>query len=199
MTAHSKRPIAASAPTGLANVPASSQFEAQLAGALAACTMGRRAALLHLDVARAVDIRHRCGNVGCQALHERIYETLPARRSGSRSDPILASALCGFTLLLQDCAPDNAMSAAERLRRAVDESVFRWHGHQFSLGVHVGVVELGPAPVALRPWLEAVREASIAARELGGTGVALVEYSDRAWMDIAHEREWHDHLREVLA
>ena len=199
MTAHSKRPIAASAATHLANVPASSQFEAQLADALAACTMERRAALLHLDVARAFDIQHNFGNVGCKALHERIYETLPARRSGSRSDPILASGLCGFTLLLADCAPENAMSAAERLRRAVDASVFRWHGHPFRLGVHVGVVELGPEPVVLRPWLEAVREASVAARELGGTGVQLIEYADRAWMNVAREREWHDHLREVLA
>ncbi len=199
MTVQTKHPIAATAAPPPATAPASTSFDDQLARALGDCARGRPAALLHLDTARACDIALSCGEVGSQALHDCIVKALPARRSGSRSDPILTDELCGFTVLLRDCAAHDAVHAAKRLRSAVDSLLFHWHGHPFRLGVHVGVVELGPAPVALRPWLDAAREAATAARELGGTGVQLVRYADRAWRDIAHEREWHEHLREIIA
>ena len=199
MTAQ-KHPIAAAtAASPLATVPASTQFGDQLTRALEDCGRGRPAALLHLDTARACDIALSCGEVGAQALHDCIVEALPARRSGSRGDPLLAAELCGFTVLLKDCAANDAVHAAKRIRTAVDGLLFHWHGHPFRLGVHVGVVELGPAPATPRPWLDAVREASNAALELGGTGVQLVKYADRAWSDIAHERDWHEHIREILA
>lgn len=199
MSTNPGRSIAASTTPPLATVPASTQFEARLATSLAACAEGTPAALLHLDIACAIDIEQSCGASGFSALHERVYGALPSRRRGARGDPMLASELCGFTLLLRECSADDALHVGERLRAAVESSMFEWNGHPFRLGVHVGVVELGGPPRSIRRWLEIAREASVAARELGGTGVQLVELGGDAWSNVARECEWHDHLREIIA
>lgn len=176
------------------------QFHTKLTNSLQACGSGYRSALIHLNVTRAHDIRRSCGRDGCRALRERILEILPVRRIEARGDPLMVSNLCGFTVLLENCAPEDAVNAGQRLRRAANEAVFRWHGHPFHLGAHAGVVELGPESlVATRRWMERARSACTAAEALGGTGVMLVRHNDHAWSEVERERAWHDHLWEVMA
>ena len=47
-------------------------------------------------------------------------------------------------------------------------------------------------------WVD-VNNVTVKRADLGGTGVQLVQYADRAWSNIACEREWHEHLREIIA
>ncbi len=172
------------------------EFLAALAAAIAASGRGQPAALLHLDVARAGDIETTCGQSAIRALQD-LIEAVVHNQIG----PAVPACLVGIgeaSLLLPDTLPADAVVRAKRIRGALDQGRFSWHGHPFRLGAHVGLVELGPQPEEPQAWLALVRRACQAARDLGGSGIQLVTLSDHAWQDLEREQEWRRHLTEVM-
>ncbi len=182
-------------PQGL-NTRRHSEFLDLLAQAIEASGRGRPAALMHLDVARARDIGATCGRDGLNALQDLLLAVVYNQLGPER--PVHGARPGELSLLLSRMLPADAVTVAKRLRSALDNGTFSWHGHPFRLGAHIGLVELGPQPEAPADWLNLVRSACDAAGELGGSGIQLVTLSDHAWSDLEREREWHRHLTEVI-
>lgn len=172
------------------------EFRHALAAALDRVAEGHPNALLQLEVARAGDIYDCYGDHALTALRSLLGRILYTQLGPDV--PTCDTGMCGLLVLLENCLSRDALIVAKRLRGAVDQATFRWHGHPFRLGAHLGVLELGQTPSDPEAWLARARQASSTARELGGTGIQLVEQSGRAWRDIDQEREWHDHLTEIL-
>lgn len=173
-----------------------SEFLAHLEQALEACVRGRPSALIHLDVARAQDIRETCGRPALDALRD-LTQSISYHQLGPHV-PACLSRDCAMSLLLADMLPTDAAIRAKRLLNSMDDGTFTWHGHPFRLGAHIGVVELGPHPTTVEGWLHLAREACEAARELGGSGIRAVPLGDDAWRDLKRDRDWHDHLAEII-
>jgi GGDEF domain-containing protein len=171
-------------------------FLSCLGEAIQSCQAGRPNALMHLDVARADDISAHCGASGAHALrdlvdamvHNQLGPTVPVHETGT----------CAMSLLLPNTLPQGAVTLARRLRGAIDNGTFTWHGHPFRLGAHIGLVELSHQPPDPAMWMRLVQAACKAARELGGSGIQMVTGSEQAWRDLEKEKEWHDHLSEVI-
>ena len=177
-----------------------SRFKQQLATFLHDRDPEQPAALVHLELSRAQNILQCCGRERDSDLCERVLAQLPVRRAGKRVDPMMVSAAGKFTLLLENCTAEDAVVAARRLCRTLDGVDFRWHEHSFRLGAHVGVVELAPAaPASPGLWLQRAREACSLAQEMGGTGVTLLRHGDLGLREVQREREWREHLCEIIA
>jgi len=171
-------------------------FRRVLVHALKACDAGRPNVLVHLDVARAGDIHEVYGREGIQALDDLVHAILYNQLGPSA--PVLCGSDCAMTILLGNTLPRDAIAIARRVHGAIDRGTFRWHGHPFRLGASLGVVELEAEPQGPDLWLDRVREACAAARELGGSGIQLVSAEKDAWGAIEREREWHKHITEVI-
>ena len=171
-------------------------FDRRLLGAVRRCTQGEPAALLHLDIAGAWDVRDAGGQAAVNALRDAINELL----AGHLSSPIVCSpdGLCGFSVLFENTGVDDAVDEATALKHDVDRLRFHWHGHPFRISAWAGLLELGAEPARARYWLGNAREACAAARELSGSGIQVVELNDHAWGEIARNREWVRYLSEIL-
>ena len=171
-------------------------FIEHLEQALARCAEGRPNALLHLDVARAHDIRETCGARALGALRD-LVQTITYNQLGP-GVPACLIRDCAMSLLLEDMLPSDAAIRARRLLVSIDDGTFSWHGHPFRLGAHIGLVELGATTTPPEGWLSLAQEACKAAGELGGSGIRAVPLGDDAWRDLERDRDWHDHLAEVI-
>jgi len=171
-------------------------FERRLADALRRQADGESAALVHLEVDGAWDVRDAAGKEAATALREAVAATL----AGHVDAPMIRvpNRYCAFCLLLEDTPLDDAVRQARALKHDVDALRFRWREHPFRLAACAGVLELGEQPDRASYWLAAAREACAAARELGGRGVQEVALDEHAWPDIARRREWVQHLTEII-
>ena len=171
-------------------------FERRLADAVGRQGDGTGAALVHLEVDGAWDVRDAGGAQAAKALRDAVAATL----AGHLDAPMMRvpHRACGFCVLLEDTTLDDAVEQARVLKRDVDRLRFQWHGHPFRLAACAGVLELGAQPARAGYWLTAAREACDAARELGGRGVQEVALDEHAWPDIARRREWVQHLSEII-
>ena len=171
-------------------------FDKRLQRALRQCAAGEPSALLYLEVAGAWDVRDAGGQDAASALREAVGAAL----AHHVHSPMVSSpdGLCGYTVLFERTPIRVALAEARTLKHDVDGMRFRWRGHPFRLSAYAGLLELGSEPLRCRYWLGAAREACAAARELAGSGVQLVELNEHAWSDIARNREWVQHLSEII-
>jgi two-component system cell cycle response regulator len=121
-------------------------FEDRLAAELAGAQRhGRNVSLLLVDVDhfKAVNDDH-----GHLAGDEALKMVAFVLRGALRKEDVLAR-YGGeeFVVIARETALQGGRTLAERIRRAVEQSRFAWHGHEFSLTVSVGVtVSSGVAP-----------------------------------------------------
>ena len=102
-------------------------------------------------------------------------------------------------MLLLDTSRREGADLAHTLHDHIEGKTFHWHEHPFRLGVHVGLLELGPQPANAGAWLSRVKEVRSSAGELGGSGVHLLAYRERALQDMAQELDWHEHITQIIA
>jgi GGDEF domain-containing protein len=172
-------------------------FERRLRHAVQRRAAGEPAALIHIAVNGAWDVRDACGSTAAGALRDAVAATLAGRMDA----PVLCvpGGICAFCVLLENTRLDEAREQAHGVKRDVHALRFRWRGHPFRLDACAGVLELGAEPARARYWLAAAHEACAAARELAGSGVQVVALDGHAWSDIARRREWVQHLTEIIA
>ena len=172
-------------------------FYERLQQAIAATADGESHLLLDLDIARAQEIRATCGDAFCAALRDVILDQL--RPLVHSSIPALDSEGTDLALLLLNTTRGEGVDLAHSLHDRIEGKTFHWHQHPFRLGVHVGLLELGPQPASAAAWLSRVEDVRRSAGELGGSGVHLLAYRERALADMAQELDWHEHITQVIA
>ncbi len=172
-------------------------FVAQLQRAVTATAQGESHLLLGLDIARADEIRATCGDAFCAALRDVILDHV--RPLVHTSIPALDSDSTDITLLLLNTSRSEGVELAHSLHDRIEGKTFHWHQHPFRLGVHVGLLELGPQPADAAAWLARVADVRRSAGELGGSGVHLLAYREHALADMAQELDWHEHITQIIA
>ena len=150
--------------------------------------------LLVLRVERLRDVTERCGAPGEEALLQVLWamsrDLAAPGTTGCRLDTD------HLALLKERVMPADAPLLARRLRSGLDGARFAWRGLSFRLGVSVGVLDPHAHPASPSEIIERASAASDQAEGLAGVVVAEGRSGEEA--DAERDREWREHLREVI-
>ena len=103
-----------------------------------------------------------------------------------------------FGLILDRCDPQSAMMVADKLRRALNEATFMWHGYTFSAGCSIGVVPITSAAADTMELLRAADAACHLAKEQGRNRVHLADDDDTELSERREQMEWVGRIRSAL-
>ena len=127
--------------TGLYNRAA---FERELRTAISeARELGRQHVLFFIDLDRFKEVNDAAGHIAGDAFLKLVARTM--------SGCIRAQDTCAriggdeFTIILRDSSLDAGRVIAEKMRRAVGDLAFDWHGQIYRIGASIGVVAVDPA------------------------------------------------------
>jgi len=158
-------------------------------------------ALIYVDLDQFKHVNDSSGHAAGDALLERLGPTI---RSAVRThDKVARIGGDEFAVLLHDCAPGPAQVVAEKLRRAIGEFRFRWHGREFKVSASLGAVPFGDNACA-GGELESGRLLSLAdaacyaAKESGRDRVYMVGSDDPLPARFAEEIETVDRVRAAI-
>lgn len=145
------------------------EFERRLHRVLSAQAESRdEHVLCYLDLDQFKIVNDTCGHMAGDELLRQVAALLQGQM---RSRDTLAR-LGGdeFAVLMEYCSMGRAVRLAEKIRAALDDFVFHWRSHRFSIGVSIGLLPiragLGVADVITR-----ADAACYIAKRLGGNGI----------------------------
>ncbi len=160
--------------TGLAN---RTQFERQLETALKDTHQNTtHNVVLYLDLDQFKVVNDTSGHIAGDELLKDI--TRQMRRCIRGSDLIARLGGDEFGVLLWDCNGEKALEIAEKIRETVQAYRFVWSGHEFTIGVSIGVVILSEFFQDVTQVLSAVDVACYTAKDLGRNRVHLYTEDD---------------------
>ena len=180
--------------TGLIN---RGEFERRLILALkSAAQHGRHHAVMYLDLDQFKVVNDTCGHAAGDQLMRQVSAVLQRRlREGDT-----LSRLGGdeFGVLLENCAPDNALRIADGLRQTVMECHFAWETRSFNIGVSIGLVNVADGMYTLTDVLSAADTACYMAKEKGRNRVQVYHAGDSELSMRQGEMEWIGRLQKAL-
>src|SRR5258708_18321321 len=180
--------------TGLIN---RGEFERRLSLALkSAAQLGRHHAVMYLDLDQFKVVNDTCGHAAGDQLMRQVSAVLQRRlREGDT-----LSRLGGdeFGVLLENCAPDNALRIAEGLRQTVMDCHFAWETRSFNIGVSIGLVNVEDGMFTLTDVLSAADSACYMAKENGRNRVQSYNAQATELSTRQGEMEWIGRLQKAL-
>ena len=179
--------------TGLIN---RREFERRLSLALAgARENGRHHAMLYLDLDQFKLVNDTSGHAAGDELMRQVSLVLGERlREG---DTLARLGGDEFGVLLENCLPAHAMRIAQGLRETVHDLHFVWQDRSFSIGVSVGLVNIGDT-LTLAGVMSAGDAACYMAKEKGRNRVHLYHPKDTELAVRHGEMEWVTRLQGAL-
>lgn len=103
-----------------------------------------------------------------------------------------------FGIVLPNCAPEDALRIALRLREIAEAIDFVWDGHRYSISASIGVVHLGGLGFSLQEALRAADIACYMAKEKGRNRVHVFETTDAAQTQFTANLNWVQRLHRAL-
>ncbi len=180
--------------TGLIN---RAEFEQRLSLALkSAAQIGRHHAVMYLDLDQFKVVNDTCGHAAGDQLMRQVSTLLQRRlREG---DTLARLGGDEFGVLLENCAPDNALRIADQLRQTVMEFHLTWENRSFSVGVSIGVVNIKDGLFTIADVLSAADSACYVAKEKGRNRVQVYHAEDSELSLRQGEMEWIGRLQKAL-
>jgi len=180
--------------TGLIN---RAEFEQRLSLALkSAAQIGRHHAVMYLDLDQFKVVNDTCGHAAGDQLMRQVSTLLQRRlREG---DTLARLGGDEFGVLLENCAPDNALRIADQLRQTVMEFHLTWEDRSFSVGVSIGVVNIKDGLFTIADVLSAADSACYVAKEKGRNRVQVYHAEDSELSLRQGEMEWIGRLQKAL-
>ena len=180
--------------TGLIN---RSEFERRLSLALkSAAQIGRHHAVMYLDLDQFKVVNDTCGHAAGDQLMRQVTAVLQRRlREG---DTLARLGGDEFGVLLENCAPDNALRIADGLRQTVMDCHFAWETRAFNIGVSIGLVNVADGMFTLTDILSAADSACYMAKEKGRNRVQVYHAGDTELSMRQGEMEWIGRLQKAL-
>jgi diguanylate cyclase (GGDEF)-like protein/PAS domain S-box-containing protein len=180
--------------TGLIN---RGEFERRLSLALkSAAQLGRHHAVMYLDLDQFKVVNDTCGHAAGDQLMRQVTAVLQRRlREG---DTLARLGGDEFGVLLENCAPDNALRIADGLRQTVMECHFAWESRSFNIGVSIGLVNVADGMFTLTDVLSAADAACYMAKEKGRNRVQVYHAGDTELSMRQGEMEWIGRLQKAL-
>ena len=180
--------------TGLIN---RGEFERRLNLALkSAAQLGSYHAVMYLDLDQFKVVNDTCGHAAGDQLMRQVSAVLQ-RRLRER-DTLARLGGDEFGVLLENCAPDNALRIAEGLRQTVMECHFAWETRSFNIGVSIGLVNVDDGLFTLTDVLSAADSACYMAKEKGRNRVQVYHAGDSELSIRQGEMEWIGRLQKAL-
>ena len=181
--------------TGLIN---RTEFEHRLSLALkSAAQLGRHHAVMYLDLDQFKVVNDTCGHSAGDQLMRQVSAVLQRRlREG---DTLARLGGDEFGVLLENCAPDNALRIADELRQTVADFHFAWESRSFGIGVSVGLVNVEDGLFTLADVMSAADTACYMAKEKGRNRVQVYHREDSELSMRQGEMEWIGRLQKALA
>jgi len=181
--------------TGLVN---RREFERRLQEALDSAQTGDAThALCYLDLDRFKVVNDTCGHTaGDNMLREVATILKDAVRDSDTAGRIGGDE---FALLLVGCPLDKARQIADDVVRAVNDYRFVWKDKIFSVGVSIGLVEIGRGGGSIEDIMNSADSACYVAKNQGGVHVHV--YSAREEASARHngEIQWLQKLQRALS
>ena len=180
--------------TGLIN---RGEFERRLSLALkSAAQLGRHHAVMYLDLDQFKVVNDTCGHAAGDQLMRQVTAVLQRRlREG---DTLARLGGDEFGVLLEYCAPDNALRIADGLRQTVMDCHFAWEARSFNIGVSIGLVNVADGMFTLTDVLSAADSACYMAKEKGRNRVQVYHAGDTELSMRQGEMEWIGRLQKAL-
>ena len=180
--------------TGLIN---RGEFERRLSLALnSAAQHGRHHAVVYLDLDQFKVVNDTCGHAAGDQLMRQVSAVLQRRlREG---DTLARLGGDEFGVLLENCAPDNALRIADELRQTVMDCHFAWETRSFNVGVSIGLVNVADGLFTLTEVLSAADTACYMAKENGRNRVQVYHAEDSELSMRQGEMEWIGRLQKAL-
>jgi len=153
-------------------------------------------ALIYLDLDQFKVVNDTCGHAAGDELMRQVSALLQGRL---REGDMLAR-LGGdeFGVHLQNCTAENALRLSEELRQTVNDFPFIWQTRCFSIGVSIGVVDLGSDCLTLAEILSAADSACYMAKEKGRNRVHVYHRNDSELRGRKGEMEWVGRIQQAL-
>ncbi|TAK55723.1 MAG: EAL domain-containing protein [Gammaproteobacteria bacterium] len=172
--------------TGLIN---RREFEQRLNAALesARADDAVRHALVYVDLDQFKVVNDTCGHPAGDQLLRQVTGVLQTR---VRANDVLAR-LGGdeFGVLLENCAPDQALRIADSLRQAIRDLRFSWDSNLLQIGASIGIVEINHDTESVAALLSAADIACYSAKDGGRNRVqaydaasASARHREMRWM-----------------
>jgi len=180
--------------TGLVN---RREFEARLERGLKnARSREAQYALCYMDLDQFKIVNDSCGHSAGDAMLGQLGALL---KSKIRWRDTLAR-LGGdeFGVLLENCTVDEAIEAAEKLLKAIQDFRFLWEDRTFRLGASIGVVPITPETASVAELLTAADSACAAAKESGRNRVHTYQVNDIDLMRRRREMQWAARINNAL-
>ncbi len=150
----------------------------------------------YLDLDQFKVVNDTCGHVAGDELLRQVTNLLRGRL---RVSDLLAR-LGGdeFGLILQACTLRNAQILAEHIREEIQDFRFAWQGNVFSIGVSIGLVEVGASDRDIGRILSAADAACYAAKEEGRNRVHVYQPDDDTLLEQHGQMQWVGRLQTAL-
>lgn len=129
--------------------------------------------VLFVDLDRFKAVNDSAGHAAGDALLREVGQVM--RNRLRQSDTLSRIGGDEFAVLLPDCGADRALEIAEAIRDAVRSFRFEWQNRNFSVGVSIGVVEVGAEPISITDILARADSACYAAKRRGRNAVCVYE------------------------
>jgi diguanylate cyclase (GGDEF)-like protein/PAS domain S-box-containing protein len=180
--------------TGLVN---RREFERRLAEALEASRAGDGSHVVcYLDLDRFKAVNDTVGHLAGDNMLREVAALL--KDSVRDSDTVGRLGGDEFGILLIGCPLDKARQIAEDICRVVNDYRFVWKDRIFSVGVSVGLVEVGNESGTLEDVMSAADSACYAAKSREGSHVHVYSARDEAVARHSGEIQWLQRLQSAL-
>jgi diguanylate cyclase (GGDEF)-like protein/PAS domain S-box-containing protein len=180
--------------TGLIN---RREFERRLEQALAS---GREEGVSHvmcfLDLDRFKPVNDTCGHIAGDSLLRSIAGLI--REKVRESDSVARLGGDEFGLLLIGCPLEKARQIADEVCTVVRDYRFVWQDKIFTLGVSIGLVEIGPESTSIEDILGAADSACYVAKQEGRSRVHVYSARDEASARQRGEIYWLRQIQSAL-
>ncbi len=180
--------------TGLVN---RREFERRLEESLRAVRSdGNSHVLCYLDLDRFKAVNDTCGHLAGDNLLREIAAKL--KDKVRESDSVARLGGDEFALLLVRCPLDKARQIADDVCAAVREHRFVWQDKIFTVGVSIGLVEVGPEGTSIKDLLAAADSACYVAKQQGRGQVHVYSARDEVAARQRGEIHWLGQLQTAL-
>lgn len=153
-------------------------------------------ALLFLDLDQFKVVNDTCGHDAGDALLTSLAEVLASQLRAR--DTVARLGGDEFGILLENCDDEEALLTAEKIRKAVEQFRFDWHGKSFSVGVSTGVVPITSQSGNLKRILSTADMACYTAKDRGRNTIHLAKENDEAVSLRVDEMNWVPRLHAAL-
>jgi diguanylate cyclase (GGDEF)-like protein/PAS domain S-box-containing protein len=180
--------------TGLVN---RREFERRMEEAVEVARRGEATHMLcYLDLDRFKIVNDSSGHLAGDSMLREVAKLL--RDAVRDSDTVARLGGDEFGMLLVGCPLDKARQIADDVCRSVAQYRFVWHDRVFSIGVSIGLIEIGREAGTVEQLLAAADSACYVAKKEGAGRVSVYSARDEALARNSGEIEWLQKLQGAI-